>query len=543
MLIPRQTVTKNLLDKKILAIILDDHFLVTKLQLDYKIYIKMGQDISKILYPPPLTFRQCFIDNKFCVYRYYFYRQRMEEEDRIFQMRMDFFNISKKRKFDDVSADSNSNSSSSYSHSRSVKKHKLLVRADDGSLRALAPTDTLWYLLYVKTSPQDDRLKKIFRARFRIPYFYFCELVDDIIANEKFSRWTNPDAVGTQPSNLKLLLLGSLRYLGRAWTFDDVHEANGISREVNRNFFSCFMEYGSTVMYKKYVLDVADSIDVSNHERLFSMAGMPGCVGSGDATHISMLNCPSWASNSHKGFKLNLPARTYNLTVTHSKVILCSTTGHPSTWNDKTIVLYDPLISGVRDGNKYQDHEFKLLERRPNGQIVEVKYGGVWFMVDNGYLDWSCTVPPVKNASTYKTIRFSEWLESMRKDVECTFGILKLRFAILRYGTRINSIKKVDQIWLTCCALHNKLIFLDKGDENWREYEDNNQSGNNSNQQNNTNSYTPFSLSRLHRNINAGEAEPDVAETHHSIFEQYTVNEKRMVRLMPLSLFRECLPC
>ena len=101
-------------------------------------------------------------------------------------------------------------------------------------------------------------------------------------------------------------------------------------------------------MYKKYVIDVANSINISNHEQLFGLAGMNGCIGSGDATHISMLNCPSWAANSHKGFKLNLPARTYNLTVAHTKLILCSTTGHPSTWNDKTLVLYDPLLSGVR---------------------------------------------------------------------------------------------------------------------------------------------------------------------------------------------------
>ena len=105
-------------------------------------------------------------------------------------------------------------------------------------------------------------------------------------------------------------------------------------------------------MFKKYALDIADSMDLSKHENLFSMAEMNGYFGSGDATHIMMLNCPSWATNSNKGFKLNLPARTYNITVTHTKIILCSTTGHPSTWNDKTIVLYDPLK---------MDPNFKIL--------------------------------------------------------------------------------------------------------------------------------------------------------------------------------------
>ena len=70
-------------------------------------------------------------------------------------------------------------------------------------------------------------------------------------------------------------------------------------------------------------------------------------------------------------------------------------------------------------------------------------------------------MPPIKNGVTYKFIRFSEWLESMRKDVECTFGILKGRFCILRYGVRMESIDRWDQLWATCCALHNMLLFVD----------------------------------------------------------------------------------
>ena len=85
--------------------------------------------------------------------------------------------------------------------------------------------------------PIDEKLKKIFRTRFRIPYFYFIELYDEMSKHEIFSRWHHSDALGESPSNLKLLILGSLRYIGRSWTFDDISEANGISREVNRIFF------------------------------------------------------------------------------------------------------------------------------------------------------------------------------------------------------------------------------------------------------------------------------------------------------------------
>ena len=88
-------------------------------------------------------------------------------------------------------------------------------------------------------------------------------------------------------------------------------------------------------------------------------------------------------------------------------------------------------------------------------------YKGVWSIVEDGYLSWSCTVPPEKDPVTYKYICFSEWLESMRKDVECTFGIMKGRFLILRYGLGLESIGFYDQAWATCYALHNSLLHID----------------------------------------------------------------------------------
>ena len=58
--------------------------------------------------------------------------------------------------------------------------------------------------------------------------------------------------------------------------------------------------------------------------------------------------------------------------------------------------------------------------------MIAVKYKGVYVIVDNGYLNWSCTAPLFTVTSNVDEIRWSRWLKSMRKDVECTFGILNL---------------------------------------------------------------------------------------------------------------------
>ncbi|KAI2490063.1 Plant transposon protein [Fragilaria crotonensis] len=55
----------------------------------------------------------------------------------------------------------------------------------------------------------------------------------------------------------------------------------------------------------------------------------------------------------------------------------------------------------------------------------------------------------------------------MRKDVECTFGILKGRWRILKTGIRMNGVENADKIFLTCCALHNWLLETDGFTTTW----------------------------------------------------------------------------
>ena len=124
-------------------------------------------------------------------------------------------------------------------------------------------------------------------------------------------------------------------------------------------------------------------------------------------------------------------------------------------------------MKGIKEGRLLNDVEFELYEwmdERKETATVH-RYKGVWLLVDNGYLSWSTTVPPFKETSSRAELRFSQWLESLRKDVECTFGILKGRWRILKTGIRIHGVESADKIWLTCCALHNWLLETDGLDE------------------------------------------------------------------------------
>jgi hypothetical protein len=133
------------------------------------------------------------------------------------------------------------------------------------------------------------------------------------------------------------------------------------------------------------------------------------------------------------------------------------------------MVRLDLFISGVHDGYLLQDNDFELLDYDRLGNVISVKYKGVYVIVDNGYLQWSCTVPPFTVTGDMDEIRWSKWLESMRKDVECTFGILKGRWRILKSGICLQGVDAVNKVWLMCCALHIWLLEIDGLNAEWSE--------------------------------------------------------------------------
>jgi hypothetical protein len=75
---------------------------------------------------------------------------------------------------------------------------------------------------------------------------------------------------------------------------------------------------------------------------------------------------------------------------------------------------------------------------------------------------------PSKLPKTREESVWSKLIESLRKDVECFFGILKNRFFILKYGIRIQDLNTVDHIFLTCIALYQiRFLKESNNDEPW----------------------------------------------------------------------------
>ena len=93
---------------------------------------------------------------------------------------------------------------------------------------------------------EDSYLCAKFWTRFRVPYANYLELLQWIRDDTRFARWCGEKINNNMSSPIQLLVLGSLRYLGRGWTFDDIEEQTAISKEVHCTFFHAFIDFGST---------------------------------------------------------------------------------------------------------------------------------------------------------------------------------------------------------------------------------------------------------------------------------------------------------
>jgi hypothetical protein len=133
------------------------------------------------------------------------------------------------------------------------------------------------------------------------------------------------------------------------------------------------------------------------------------------------------------------------------------TGGFAGTINDKTMFKYDSFMQDIHARGKYRDVQYPLYDADGGVRVVK----GPWVVCDNGYNKFRCLQHPEKCPNTQNLLKFSRMLESMRKDVECTFGILKGRWRSLKYGFRFQKTEYVDNTVKACCILHNMLLKWD----------------------------------------------------------------------------------
>jgi hypothetical protein len=99
--------------------------------------------------------------------------------------------------------------------------------------------------------------------------------------------------------------------------FDDCGEATAISEDVCCVFFHEFICFGKNVLYCKYVMASNTQEDAAACSAKFAQAGLPGAIGSMDATHVCHERIQFQLRQLHLAQKLHTTARSYNIVTNH----------------------------------------------------------------------------------------------------------------------------------------------------------------------------------------------------------------------------------
>ena len=187
----------------------------------------------------------------------------------------------------------------------------------------------------------------------------------------------------------------------------------------------------------------------------YSARGLPGCVGSIDCVHVGWDQCPNQYHSLYTG-KEGFPSVAYEVICTSRKFIQSVSAGHPGSRNDKHIVRTDDSVMQLLEGNGWLQSK-AWNSTGPNGKRLQ--FFGVFLICDGGYHRWPCLISPVKTgAAGSPVMKWSAKLESVRKDIEGVFGILKKRFRFLKNFNSLHQQSDIDNAVVTCCMLHNMLL-------------------------------------------------------------------------------------
>ena len=189
--------------------------------------------------------------------------------------------------------------------------------------------------------------------------------------------------------------------------------------------------------------------------KYYDDVGLPGCCGSMDVVHVKWSSCPTGDHNRAKG-KAGYPTLAFQCITDYNRRIIGIYGPQFGTRNDKEIVKVDPNVHRIRHG-WYKDVSWKYYTY--DGRVEKER--GAYLICDNGYHRWPSSISPYANADSASLEGyFSTNLESVRKDVECTFGILKKRWRVLNNGFYYRDINTCEKIFVTCCCLNNFLVDL-----------------------------------------------------------------------------------
>jgi hypothetical protein len=232
-----------------------------------------------------------------------------------------------------------------------------------------------------------------------------------------------------------------------------------------------------------------------------------------DCTHVGWHKCPVDWTNLMTGAS-GKPSIAFQVVVDHNRMILHCSKWFYGTWNDKQITVQDTypikLMQGLAHryvlynctycttntyiqilplifhAYQHSDRTFRTYGVRGDtedyltwqGAYVLV-YGGYQhiqvhvYLISNVlhiiitlmyyyyyYYYYQAFMNPMHDHFSKWELFWSEWVESIRKDVECTFSTIKCQWRFLRNKVEYHDPLIIEAAMHTACMLHNMLLLF-----------------------------------------------------------------------------------
>ena len=118
--------------------------------------------------------------------------------------------------------------------------------------------------------------------------------------------------------------------------------------------------------------------------KTYAMLGLPGCIGSIDATFVPWGRVPTSLGNLCAGDKGK--GLLYEVIVTHFKEVLSVEGGYNATVNDKISVKYSQFMDDLKNNRLTNGLSYKVKPGVGDDEYIELMSCNV--IANNGYLQW-----------------------------------------------------------------------------------------------------------------------------------------------------------
>eukprot|EP00918_Siedleckia_nematoides_P047919 GHVU01104954.1.p1 GENE.GHVU01104954.1~~GHVU01104954.1.p1 ORF type:complete len:448 (-),score=44.78 GHVU01104954.1:134-1477(-) len=292
---------------------------------------------------------------------------------------------------------------------------------------------------FAEDSVYDDAA---FRRRFRITKTRFLSILHDMSTDEFMKQ--RIDAAGVVGAPTMLKMTAALRVLGHA-TSTDIFDDYVRMSESSIN--ECVKHYCMAVvrLYESTYLRGPTSEEVARIVSENDARGFPGMFGSVDCFSWEWQNCPTAWKGQYLG-KEGKPTVIAQAVADKSMRIWDLNFGCPGNNNDITVLHR----SGLTDKFAAEDSIFKF-----NYTVGENSYDTCYVLGDGIYPEYSFIVKAYRSPITQTQQLFTRRQESVRKDIERTFGVLRFQWLYLMKPCRLWYVEDMHTVVKACAIMHN----------------------------------------------------------------------------------------